>query len=327
MKSKLLATSFFLFILFQETFSQAILKLDTTSFDFGQVIQGPQAKKDFYFTNIGNEPLIISYASTSDGGSMASYPKEPIAPGKGGKITFYQNTQGRIGLFTKSISIGSNSKQQVIIVKGEVIYERTEIAIPKKEIDFGEIYFQDIDTVSFNIKNIGNAPLHITPAKFNYHYPEDDILWYKMETEKEEPKNPGYYGTSFLPNAEIKISLLLQNIYGDVGRVNQTIVFVYNSHDTLLVTLKGKFVGKPEKEQMANGGGKWGGVTVFNYKNNKLAKRSDYAENGGSLMEESFYDGIYCTHSILYGSSYGNKQTEYYFEKGKLIKESVLKTE
>ncbi len=84
-------------------FSQAEVKFDTLQFDLGQIIEGgSNLKKNIYFTNIGNEPLIITQASTGDGGSMATWDREPILPGKKGKITFIYDTK-RIGFFSKSI--------------------------------------------------------------------------------------------------------------------------------------------------------------------------------------------------------------------------------
>jgi len=79
--------------------------------DFGTLKEGPQATHIFEFTNTGNEPLIIQSASASCGCTTPEWPKEPILPGKKGKITVTYNTQGRVAPFNKDVYIVSNAKK------------------------------------------------------------------------------------------------------------------------------------------------------------------------------------------------------------------------
>ena len=92
--------------------------------DFGEIPEGPQAEYFFEFKNVGNEPLIIQNASASCGCTTPDWPKEPILPGKSGKITVHYNTQGRPGPFTKSIFITSNASKEnerkELYIKGSV---------------------------------------------------------------------------------------------------------------------------------------------------------------------------------------------------------------
>jgi hypothetical protein len=61
--------------------------------------------------NKGNMPLIISGCNTSDGGSNASWQKEPIRPNKFGIIEFRQDSNLRTGRQMKrQITIHSNAK-------------------------------------------------------------------------------------------------------------------------------------------------------------------------------------------------------------------------
>jgi hypothetical protein len=77
--------------------------------DFGKIPEGPVAQHIFEFTNVGKEPLIIQNASASCGCTTPEWPKEPILPGKKGKITVRYNTQGRGNQpFDKSVYITSN---------------------------------------------------------------------------------------------------------------------------------------------------------------------------------------------------------------------------
>ena len=78
--------------------------------DFGKIPEGPVAEYTFEFTNVGKEPLIIQNASASCGCTTPEWPKEPILPGKTGKIKVRYNTQGRGNQpFDKSVYISSNA--------------------------------------------------------------------------------------------------------------------------------------------------------------------------------------------------------------------------
>jgi len=83
------------------------LKGDTH--DFGTVKEGPAAEYAFEFKNTGKEPLIISNAQASCGCTTPEWPKEPILPGKSGKILVRYNTQGRPGPIDKTVWITSNA--------------------------------------------------------------------------------------------------------------------------------------------------------------------------------------------------------------------------
>lgn len=92
--------------------------------DFGELNEGPLAEHVFEFTNTGKEPLIIQNASASCGCTTPDWPKEPILPGKTGKITVRYTTQGRPGPFTKSVFITSNASKEnerkELFIKGVV---------------------------------------------------------------------------------------------------------------------------------------------------------------------------------------------------------------
>jgi hypothetical protein len=88
----------------------AEFKFKEETHDFGTLKEGPDASHIFEFTNVGNEPLIIQNASASCGCTTPEWPKEPILPGKKGKITVVYHTQGRVSPFTKDVYIVSNAK-------------------------------------------------------------------------------------------------------------------------------------------------------------------------------------------------------------------------
>lgn len=79
-------------------------------YDFGKIPEGPVAEHVFEFTNVGKEPLIIRNAGASCGCTTPEWPKEPILPGKTGKITVRFNTAGRGNApFDKQVYIMSNA--------------------------------------------------------------------------------------------------------------------------------------------------------------------------------------------------------------------------
>lgn len=76
----------------------------------------------FEFTNTGKSPLIIQRVSASCGCTTPSYTREPILPGKKGKIDVKYSTIARPGNFNKTIAIYTNVPDTVYVlsIKGNV---------------------------------------------------------------------------------------------------------------------------------------------------------------------------------------------------------------
>lgn len=79
----------------------------------------------YNFTNTGTAPLVI--VSVSNGGcgcTRPDYPKQPIAPGKSGKIVINFNPAGRKGEFHREVRVktnAKNAKRQTLRFKGVII--------------------------------------------------------------------------------------------------------------------------------------------------------------------------------------------------------------
>ncbi len=75
----------------------------------------------FPFTNTGDVPLLITYAKTSCGCLVASWPKQPIPPGESEEIIVKYDSK-RIGPINKSITVLTNAceEKKVLRVKGYV---------------------------------------------------------------------------------------------------------------------------------------------------------------------------------------------------------------
>lgn len=99
-------------------------KFTTLIHDFGKVAEEVGSVScEFQFTNTGKKPLIIQDIRTSCGCTTPSYTKDPILPGKTGKIKISYSTIGRIGGFDKNITIFTNEADHVytLMIKGEVL--------------------------------------------------------------------------------------------------------------------------------------------------------------------------------------------------------------
>lgn len=115
--------SFICFSSFQE--KTAEFKFVEETHDFGKITQGKPVSFVFKYTNIGEEPLIISAVESTCGCTVPSVdPKQgtPVLKGQSGTITITYNA-AVAAPFTKFVKITSNSKTplKMLYIKGEVI--------------------------------------------------------------------------------------------------------------------------------------------------------------------------------------------------------------
>jgi Protein of unknown function (DUF1573) len=121
MKNLFLSISFLL--LGAVAFSQAKMQLLTTEHDFG-VFKEEAGRQTFNFivTNTGDSALVIANVVPSCGCTTPEWTKSPIPPKGQGKVTAIYDPAGRPGVFTKTLSVHTNSKPELVIltIKGEV---------------------------------------------------------------------------------------------------------------------------------------------------------------------------------------------------------------
>jgi hypothetical protein len=110
----------------------AKISFKADNYDFGTVVEGPQVTHDFKFKNEGKEPLILSNVRASCGCTVPTWPREPILPGKEAVISATYSTSGRVGSFTKTITVESNASEgsKVVTIRGEVIKPEDDKSIP-----------------------------------------------------------------------------------------------------------------------------------------------------------------------------------------------------
>ena len=116
---------FFSIVLGGVAFSQSVpnMQFKKNVHDFGTIKEEIGAvSTQFEFTNTGKSPLIIQRVSASCGCTTPSYTKEPILPGKSGKIDAKYSTVARPGTFNKTITVYTNVPDTVYVlsIKGNV---------------------------------------------------------------------------------------------------------------------------------------------------------------------------------------------------------------
>lgn len=95
------------------------MKFDSEIHDFGNIPQNKPAEHEFTFKNTGKEPIIIQRVQASCGCTTPSYSKDPVLPGKTGKIKASYNAAAAAP-FTKTVTVFSNIGTKVLTIKGNV---------------------------------------------------------------------------------------------------------------------------------------------------------------------------------------------------------------
>ena len=101
-----------------------VAKFQSSTHDFGKIAESiGTATCEFSFTNTGDAPIIINRVAASCGCTTPTYTKEPVLPGKDGKITVAYSTKGRVGNIDKTVTVFTNVPDSVytLRIKGEVL--------------------------------------------------------------------------------------------------------------------------------------------------------------------------------------------------------------
>lgn len=99
------------------------ITFDKTTIDYGTVSQNSDGHREYIVTNTGDKPLIVSNVVPSCGCTTPEWTKDPILPGKSGKIKVLYNT-AIVAPFQKIIEVYSNDPQNsrsVVHIKGTVV--------------------------------------------------------------------------------------------------------------------------------------------------------------------------------------------------------------
>lgn len=327
MKTLIIFCALFIICTLTCTFAQAKIKFDTTIYDYGVVEEsGSSLVAKYWFTNIGTEPLTINRVQTSGGGlAPGRWPKETILPGNRDYIIL--NYDGRrIGPINKTATVTTNAVNDsyiVLQVRGEILLKKTTITVNNNETDIGTIRFGEVDTISFVVTNTGNEPLYFNFLE-NYNTPIIDLfyrnlsLYNPVNSNKNPLERPKYGKIVAEPGEMIRVQICLRNSYGNVGQIERFLYFKYNSHDTLKYLIRADYIGEPFKENVYEQN------CMYEYKEDKLVKRTSYNTDGTIRQINNFQDG-YLINSIEYNFPYDGDKTEYFYKNDLMIEKKVTK--
>ena len=122
---------FFAILFISISFNAQEFKFEEETIDYGKIEKASNGERTFVFTNTGDQPLIIQKIKSSCGCTVPKKPSGPVMPGEKGEIKVSYDTK-RVGGFSKSITITSNAKNalKVIKIKGFV---NKEISLEKEK--------------------------------------------------------------------------------------------------------------------------------------------------------------------------------------------------
>lgn len=101
----------------------AEFKFESETHDFGKIVLNKPVTFDFKYTNVGEEPLIITKAEASCGCTVPKFTNTPIKKGESGVISVTFNAAAGPSPFSKAVTISSNAKTpvKVLYIKGETV--------------------------------------------------------------------------------------------------------------------------------------------------------------------------------------------------------------
>jgi hypothetical protein len=85
--------------------------------NFGKVAEGEKISFVYTFENKGTSDVVISSVTASCGCTVPKYDKKPVPPGSSGNIEVVFDTTGRSGMQTKTVTVKSNARTPVVLVK------------------------------------------------------------------------------------------------------------------------------------------------------------------------------------------------------------------
>ena len=99
------------------------ITFEKTTHQFGIIKEGEKVTYNFKFTNTGKGDLLIVSAKPSCGCTVPDFPKGVIKPGEEGFIKIVFDSQGKVGVFEKTIAMTCNTeiRETVLTITGEVV--------------------------------------------------------------------------------------------------------------------------------------------------------------------------------------------------------------
>jgi hypothetical protein len=100
---------------------QDSIVFESTTHDYGTIVQGGDGNCEFKFTNKGKAPIVLNNVQASCGCTTPEWTRTPVNPGEKGSIKVTYNTNN-LGAFNKSITVSSNAINSPVVlsIKGLV---------------------------------------------------------------------------------------------------------------------------------------------------------------------------------------------------------------
>ncbi|MBN1925605.1 MAG: DUF1573 domain-containing protein [Prolixibacteraceae bacterium] len=201
---------------FQLIQAQPKVEFKKTTHDYGSIKEeAGLATTEFEFSNTGDQPLIINNVRASCGCTSPEWTREPVAPGKTGKISVSYNPKNRPGAFTKSVNVYTNSNPSVSVltIKGKVEpreltmeeqypREMGDIRWKTNYLSFGSVL--NTDTITKELEIWNSSDKKVTMGL--YRTPETMKVTFEPETIE-----PGKFGKMI-----VEFDAASRNAYGSV---------------------------------------------------------------------------------------------------------------
>jgi len=197
-------------------YTQPIIEIDKKIHDFQSLNEGIKYNAEFKITNIGNEPLIISNVASGCGCITTSLPKESIKPNDSKIIQVIYNTAGRMGTFTKSVTLTSNSSKDASIlltIKGvvdnnaKIISTSNNIVTlkePMKVVTDNQYTTIKVGTFQENLESL-NKLLENEDVQYGLKKVGDRLKWLTIEVLKASRESNGTIENTSNSNENLEI--------------------------------------------------------------------------------------------------------------------------
>ena len=151
------------------------LEIDKTVHNFGDILLGSgPVSCTFTVKNIGTKPLVIYNAVTTCGCTKAEWTKEPIMPGKTGKISAtYTNDEGPYP-FDKSVTVYLSEPKKPVVLKMRGVSMEKEVPLSQAyTIQYGPLGLREaylkcgnmeqggMKSNSVNVANLSSSPITV----------------------------------------------------------------------------------------------------------------------------------------------------------------------
>ena len=301
--------------------AQDVLIFEQNKIDLGNIVQrSGTGKLKLEVTNTGTEPVIITRSSTGDGGTFAEYPREPIAPGEKGIITFVYSTD-LLGPRSRTLVVLYNYQGGVntalLPIKYNVILQRTTVQASPAQLTTKPLAFNEVDTLRMQFFNTGHKPLHLDyPSYYSIH---KEVLYVKLEVLDSSGIRRDMGLTGCLPNERLEAMIVVKNIYGGKQTIRHLMDFTYNSLDTLSIPLTiNSSENATASTQICDG-------EIYRYSNGELTQLDECAFNGKTNVRYYFERGV-CTKVIRY-NTHPKTQNVFFYSGNKIVKEETIPLE